>query len=79
MYDPERRLLVEPNAPYGALGLVHLAGQRTPERRWTLATPQGGSVECQLTYEAVLALGAGGDGRTRSAAAPSLETTSAPP
>jgi hypothetical protein len=56
MYDRERRALVEPNAPYGLLGLVHLAGQSTPERRWTLATPQGGSVECRLTYEEVRAL-----------------------
>jgi hypothetical protein len=79
MYDPERQLLVEPNAPYAPLGLVHLAGERSPERCWTLATPQGGSVESKLTYEAVRALRTGDDDRACSAAASSIETTPAQP
>jgi hypothetical protein len=74
MYDPERRVLVEPNAPYDPLGLVHLAGKGTPERRWSLATPQGGAVECKLTYEDVRALGTGGVGG-RSSAATAAEAT----
>ena len=76
MYDPERQLLVEPNAPHGPLGLVHLAGERAPERHWTLATPQGGSVECKLTYEGVRALRTDDD-RAGSAAPSSIETTPA--
>lgn len=53
MYDRERGALVEPDAPYRTLGLVHLAGKNTPERRWTLSTLQGGRVETRLTYEEV--------------------------
>jgi hypothetical protein len=56
MYDPTRRLLVEPHEPHRPLGIVHLAGKQMKERVWTLATPEGGAVKTRLTLEAVQAL-----------------------
>jgi hypothetical protein len=76
MWDPERRALVEPNAPYRALGLVHLAGKRTHERRWTLSTPRGGSVETRLTYEEICRLALDVSDATRLRAAPMAPQTS---
>lgn len=71
MYDPERGTLMEPNAPYRPLGLVHLAGEQAPERLWRLATPQGGIVETRLTYDAVRELALRQAGATPAAASPS--------
>jgi hypothetical protein len=56
MYDPERRLLVEPHEPHRPIGIVHLAGKRMKERVWQLATPAGDTVSAQLTFEALRAL-----------------------
>jgi hypothetical protein len=56
MYDPARRLLVEPHEPHRPIGIVHLAGKQMKERVWTLATPEGGAVKTRLTLEAVQGL-----------------------
>jgi len=56
MYDPARRLLVEPHEPHRPIGIVHLAGKPMKERVWELATLAGGAVNTRLTFEAIQAL-----------------------
>jgi len=58
-YDTEHRMLVEPEPPHRALGIIHLAGEGMKDRRWRLCTVQGGEVETLLTYEAIAALAGG--------------------
>ena len=55
-WDARRGLLVEPNAPYQPLGIVHLAGEGVKGRVWTLATLDGGTVETRAARDDVLAL-----------------------
>ena len=55
-WDAERKLVVEPHAPYTPLSIIHLAGQGMKERVWTLECLQGGTVQCRLTYDEVKAL-----------------------
>jgi hypothetical protein len=50
MWDAKRRLLVEPNAPYEALGILHLAGEGQKDRRFALKTLGGGTFETSLRY-----------------------------
>ena len=62
-WDAARGMLVEPNAPYRALGIVHLAGEGVKERVWELATLDGGTVHLRATRDEALALrGKGGGG-----------------
>lgn len=50
MWDPARRCLVEPNAPYSPLGILHLAGEGQKEKTFTLTTTEGGSIATGLRY-----------------------------
>jgi len=50
MWDGASRRLVEPNAPYAPLGILHLAGEGQKEKTFTLATTVGGSVTTGLRY-----------------------------
>lgn len=56
MYDPARRLLVEPHAPHQPLGIVHMAGDRIQEKTFNLAQVGGGTVATGLTYPDALKL-----------------------
>ncbi len=68
MFDAERNLVIEPHEPHRPLGVIHLAGEGMKERRWTLKTLQGGTVETRLTYSAVQALAERAKSRGKSAA-----------
>ncbi|HEX3500586.1 MAG TPA: hypothetical protein VHT04_14805, partial [Stellaceae bacterium] len=50
MWDEARQRLVEPNAPYQPLGILHLAGEGQKEKSFTLATTSGGSLTTGLRY-----------------------------
>jgi hypothetical protein len=50
MWDEARKRLVEPNAPYQALGILHLAGEGQKEKRFHLATLAGGHIDISLHY-----------------------------
>ena len=52
-WDAERRVLVEPNAPYTPLGIVHLAGAGMKTRVWDLTVLQGGTLTTVLSRSAV--------------------------
>ena len=49
-FDPERRLFVEPYAPYEPIGIMHLAGRDQKERVFRLQQLGGGAVETSLRY-----------------------------
>lgn len=54
-WDAERQMLIEPNAPYAPLGIVHLAGKGMKERVWDLTVLQGGPpLTTRLTRSAVM-------------------------
>ena len=55
-WDAERRLVVEPHAPYAPLSIIHLAGKGMKDRVWTLESLQCGTVRCRLTWDEVRAL-----------------------
>lgn len=50
MFDPARRLFVEPQWPHQPLGVVHMAGDRIQEIVFQIAQVGGGSVTTGLTY-----------------------------
>jgi hypothetical protein len=50
MWDESRRRLVEPNAPYAPLGILHLAGEAQKEKSFTLATTDGDRMTTGLCY-----------------------------
>jgi hypothetical protein len=50
MWDEPRRRLVEPNAPYAPLGILHLAGEGQKEKSFTLATTDGDRMTTGLRY-----------------------------
>ena len=56
MYDPARRLFVEPHAPYQPLGVVHMAGDRIQDKTFDLAQVGGGTLRTGLTYPDALLL-----------------------
>lgn len=49
--DQESGMLVEPNAPYQPLGIVHLAGEFTRSAKVDLETVTGEKISSMLTYE----------------------------
>jgi hypothetical protein len=53
MWDPTRRLLVEPAIPYEPIGLVHLTGEQKPVR---IASTTGGEIATAITYSGIRAL-----------------------
>jgi hypothetical protein len=61
-WDARRGVLVEPNAPYRPLGVVHLAGEGVKERVWELATLDGGTVRLRTTHDEAMGLRAKGGG-----------------
>ena len=50
MFDPDRRLFVEPHAPHQPLGIVHMAGDGIQDMTFDIAQVGGGSVRTGLTY-----------------------------
>jgi hypothetical protein len=50
MWDESRKRLVEPNAPFQPIGILHLAGEGQKGKRFNLATLSGHSVESMLRY-----------------------------
>ncbi len=50
MWDESRRRLVEPNAPYAPLGILHLAGEGQKEKSFILATTDGDRMTTGLRY-----------------------------
>jgi len=56
-FDPDRKLLVEPHAPYQPLGIIHLAGEDFQNRAFDVETLTGEVVKTRLRYEDVAALG----------------------
>ena len=56
MYDPARRLFVEPHAPHQPLGIVHMAGDRIQELVFPVVQVGGGKIDTGLTYDAALKL-----------------------
>jgi hypothetical protein len=50
LWNAERGLLVEPQAPHATLGIVHLAGVGVKDRVWTLPTLTGGTVQLRATW-----------------------------
>jgi hypothetical protein len=50
MWDEARRRLVEPNAPYQPLGILHLAGEGQKQKSFNLATTAGGSMTTGLRF-----------------------------
>ena len=58
MWDTAAGRLVEPHAPHQTLGIVHLAGDGVQNRVFKMQTTAGGTIDSQLTYDAVKALAA---------------------
>jgi hypothetical protein len=52
LWDAARRRLVEPNAPYQPLGILHLAGAGQKDKSFTLATRADGTIVTGLRYSA---------------------------
>lgn len=55
VYDPARKALVEPFAPYTPLGVVHLAGPDQKNREFALRRLDGGELRTNLRYSAASA------------------------
>jgi hypothetical protein len=56
MYDPARRLFVEPHAPHQPLGVVHMAGDGIQNKIFDIAQVGGGTISTGLTYPDALGL-----------------------
>ena len=55
-FDRNRRVLVEPHAPYQPIGVVHLAGEDFQNRQFELEGLYGPGINTRLRYEDIAGL-----------------------